>query len=405
MDTEPHIRALTQHDAGHLAVSGASVAAEVKVLLESGSGIIAMSEEVVEALQRQKVKTQTALTQSFVGHARVVTSLGQECDIVTQSCPLHQMIETPWGPVRFTMPFIVLPGGGDVVIIGWKTLREKLRIDVMTQLKASVLNAYERVDGREMEAIAGALDEPNAGAVLRAEMAGTAFGPGGGAPGDVDDDATLTLLSQQPIMLQTSDVEMHDRVGALGTAVDDAVDHELPPEYAKIIRDIVCRTHLDVFRLALLDDPPARVELMTVRLQPCARAVRETPRASPVVHIDSDENCWAYLLSRWVTRPAGPVCVHASVKYTEVLFAGGDKFPMKEVVHGVQAAAAEGGPTRDTAMGVASRDSEGLYRGEHHDHRVIWGAGRGRLSDEATVGVCPPGGHRTPRGRCDDGSA
>ena len=35
-------------------------------------------------------------------------------------------------------------------------------------------------------------------------------------------------------------------------------------------------------------------------------------------------------------------------------------------------AAAEGGPTRDTAMGVASLDSEGLYRVEHHGHRVIW---------------------------------
>ena len=64
--------------------------------------------------------------------------------------------------------------------------------------------------------------------------------------------------------------------------------------------------------------------------------------------------------------------MHASVKYTEVLFAGSDKFPTKEVVRGVQAAAAEGGPTRDTAMGVASLDSEGLYRVEHHGHRVIW---------------------------------
>ena len=64
--------------------------------------------------------------------------------------------------------------------------------------------------------------------------------------------------------------------------------------------------------------------------------------------------------------------MHASVKYTEVLFAGSDRFPTKEVVRGVQAAAAEGGPTRDTAMGVASLDSEGLYRVEHHDHRVIW---------------------------------
>ena len=81
---------------------------------------------------------------------------------------------------------------------------------------------------------------------------------------------------------------------------------------------------------------------------------------------------------------------------TEVLFAGSDRFQTKEVVRGVQAAAAEGGPTRDTTMGVSLRDSEGLYR-------VPWpqrdlGAGRGRLSEEATVGVCPPRGDRTPRG-------
>ena len=68
----------------------------------------------------------------------MVTSSGQECAVVTKSCPLHLTIETPWGPVRFIMPF-VLPRGGDVVIIGQKTLREKLGIDVMTQLKALVL--------------------------------------------------------------------------------------------------------------------------------------------------------------------------------------------------------------------------------------------------------------------------
>ena len=116
--------------------------------------------------------------------------MGQECDIVMHSCPLHLTIETPWGLVRFTMPFIVLPGGGDVVIIGQKTLREKLGIDVMTQFKASVLKAHRREDGPEMKATAGAVDEPNAGAVLLVAMAVMAFGPGGGTPGDVGDDAT-----------------------------------------------------------------------------------------------------------------------------------------------------------------------------------------------------------------------
>ena len=90
-----------------------------------------------------------------------------------------------------------------------------------------------------------------------------------------------------------------------------------------------------------------------------------------IVHIAGDENCWADLLSRTVTRLECPVCVHANVKHTEVFFAWSDKIQTKEVVRGVQVAAAEGEPTRDTAMGVASLDSEGLYRMDHHAHRVI----------------------------------
>ena len=105
------------------------------------------------------------------------------------------------------------------------------------------------------------------------------------------------------------------------------------------------RTRFDVFHRALLGDPPAHVQPMTVRLQPGARAVWAKPRASRIVHIPGDENCWGGLLSRWVTRLGGAVCVHASVKYTEALFAGNDKFPTKKIVRGVKAAAAEGGPT------------------------------------------------------------
>ena len=198
VETEPHLEALTQHVAGHLAVPDASTATEVKVLMDSGSGTTAMSEELVQALQGQQGMTQTALTQAFVGHAPVVTSLGQGFHIETQSCPLHSTIETPWGPVRFIMQFVVLPGGGDVVTIGQRTLREKLGIDVMAQLKASVLKAHGRQDGAGMEFTALAVGEPNAGAVLREAMAVTGFGSGGDAQGDVVDEATQTLLSQNP---------------------------------------------------------------------------------------------------------------------------------------------------------------------------------------------------------------
>ena len=84
METEPHLEALTQHVAGRLAVPGASAAAEVEVLMDSGSGITAISEELVEPLRRQPGMMQTALTQEFFGNAHAATMLGQKCDIVTK---------------------------------------------------------------------------------------------------------------------------------------------------------------------------------------------------------------------------------------------------------------------------------------------------------------------------------
>ena len=67
VETDLNSEALTQHVAGRLAVPGVSGAAEAKVLMDSGSGITAISEELVEALQGQPGMTQTALTQAFVG--------------------------------------------------------------------------------------------------------------------------------------------------------------------------------------------------------------------------------------------------------------------------------------------------------------------------------------------------
>ena len=51
VETAPHLEALRQHVAGRLAVLGASEAAEVKVIMDSGSGITPMSEVLVEALR------------------------------------------------------------------------------------------------------------------------------------------------------------------------------------------------------------------------------------------------------------------------------------------------------------------------------------------------------------------
>ena len=87
----------------------------------------------------------------------------------------------------------------------------------MAQLKVSVLKAQRCQDGAGMELLARSVGDPNDGAVLRAAMAVTAFVPGGDAPGDVEDEVTLVLPSQRPIIFQDSELEMRDYVGVLET--------------------------------------------------------------------------------------------------------------------------------------------------------------------------------------------
>ena len=128
-----------------------------------------------------------------------------------------------------------------------------------------------------MELTARSVGELNDGAVLRAAMAATAFVPGGHAPGDVDDEVTLKLPSQRPMIFQDSGMEKRDRVGVLEKAVDNSVDHDSPPGCAKMLRDIVFRTHLDVLCRALLGDPPARKKPVAVRLDLGATVERAQP--------------------------------------------------------------------------------------------------------------------------------
>ena len=121
------------------------------------------------------------------------------------------------------------------------------------------------------------MGEPNAGAELRVAMAVTAFWQRGDAPGDADNIITLMLPSQRSMILEDSEIEMQDHLGAWKRHVDNADDHGLPPECPRMLHDIVIRTNLDVFVRAFLGHTPARVGPMTVRLRPGARVVRTKP--------------------------------------------------------------------------------------------------------------------------------
>ena len=54
---------------------------------------------------------------------------------INQIPSLQVAIGTPWGPVVISTAFAVIPGTDSVLILGSKTLREKLGIDDMAYLK------------------------------------------------------------------------------------------------------------------------------------------------------------------------------------------------------------------------------------------------------------------------------
>ena len=114
-----------------------------------------------------------------------------------------------------------------------------------------------------------------------------------------------------------------------------------------------------------------------------------------VVHIPGDDNCWGDLQSRWVTRPGGPVCAHGSVQYTEMRSMRATSFRGRMLCAACRRPLQRADPhsTRDWGGFAGFRRAvPGSAPWPPHD----LGAGRGRLSEEATPGVYPRGEGRKP---------
>ena len=196
MGDPPHIEALTEHVSGTIGVPGDAHKGFVKVnvLLDSGSGVSVVSQELVDRLQSNK--PDVALTGPLREQARVVNALGQTYEITTRTRPLCLTVNSPWGVIRVEASFVVFPGNDDLVIIGQPLLRQALGIDVMTQLKTTV----ERVLGKGN---AGALPEEIAPVIstqTRVHMTVEAFrGVGQSEQEDAEtDEVTDDLVSKTP---------------------------------------------------------------------------------------------------------------------------------------------------------------------------------------------------------------
>ena len=147
----------------------------------------------------------------------------------------------------------------------------------MAPFKNYLLKGCGRQDRAVEVDSAPAIDEHIDGAVLRAAISVMSLRQGVHALGDVDAGVTLTLHLQRPMTFPYSDVETGARVGVLKASIHDAVVGIFSTECAKMLRDIVPRTHLDVFRRSSSGDQPAGVEHMIVWLQHSATVARSKP--------------------------------------------------------------------------------------------------------------------------------
>ena len=167
VEDEPHVDGRTQHLARKLAVPNLSPAAEVKVFMDSGSSTTAMSEELVRALRGQPGDDANRVNAGVCwacacGEVRWVRS------VILSRNPYHSTSRSKRHGDQSNLPCRLSCFLGEVMwfIIGQKTLKENLGVDVMAQLKASVPKAQGRQDGAGIELTDRSVGEPSHGAVL-----------------------------------------------------------------------------------------------------------------------------------------------------------------------------------------------------------------------------------------------
>ncbi|CAM9322513.1 unnamed protein product, partial [Discosporangium mesarthrocarpum] len=117
----------------------------VKVLLDGGSGIIAVSELIATRMGHFYGQSVTRLSQaSTVRGADGATTTIKE---------ITQAVHSGYGPVVLRNKVLaVIPGTDDVLIVGFKTLRDDLNIDVKQSFEDAATKQVElRISGLEQE--------------------------------------------------------------------------------------------------------------------------------------------------------------------------------------------------------------------------------------------------------------
>lgn len=127
---------------------------------------------------------------------------GRNVGVTLQTVPMDLTSTSACGDMHITLPFLIMTGNADFVIVGTKTLRENLDIDVMRQLKERLL----REEGGDMlDLVPERVQVWERGTQLRtrqrvqvlgATLPGAAEHTAGGS--DEPDDGTVAMVRHEP---------------------------------------------------------------------------------------------------------------------------------------------------------------------------------------------------------------
>ena len=106
----------------------------VGTVVDSGAGISCVSEAIACALQKRFPGVDVVQPYGSEQH-QVVLADGRAVPIERQTCSLTATIITLGASVTIRLALVVMPGENDLLVLGPKTLRKKLSIDVMKQLQ------------------------------------------------------------------------------------------------------------------------------------------------------------------------------------------------------------------------------------------------------------------------------
>ena len=250
----------------------------VGTVLDSGLGITCLSKRLAQQMEqhfRGERLVYPSVKKIFVHLAN-----GQKVVARNQTRTLQVAIRTPWGLVVISTVFAVIPGTDSALILGSKTLREKLGSDVMASLKGKAQSG-DRSSGDMPE------DVGSRGGIsfrcVAVTMKGIQAAGNVAAATEPRDEFVEDVVVRGLAVFMEVDNEVITRREALMAAVDAALEAGLPSDAETRLCDLLLGPMFDGFRRSLSREPSASVEPFEVKMKVLAdlSKVKARPRTYP----------------------------------------------------------------------------------------------------------------------------